>query len=91
MVDSVRTGQGYHTQVDIYDPWIDLAHARHEYGLECLADPPAAGQYAAVVLAVGHRQFVELGEAGIKALGKPGAVLFDVKSILPLGTADLRL
>ena len=91
VVDIVRTLQGYHTQVDIYDPWIDLAHARHEYGLECLADPPAAGQYAAVVLAVGHRQFVELGEAGIKALGKPGAVLFDVKSILPLGTADLRL
>ncbi len=91
VVDIVRTLQGYHTQVDIYDPWIDLAHARHEYGLECLADPPAAGQYAAVVLAVGHRQFVELGEVGIKALGKPGAVLFDVKSILPLGTADLRL
>ena len=91
VVDIVRTLQGYNTQVDVYDPWIDRAEARHEYGLQCLAEPPAAGQYAAVVLAVGHHQFVELGEAGIRALGQPGAVLFDVKSILPLGAADCRL
>ena len=91
VVDIVRTLQGYNTQVDVYDPWIDRAEARNEYGLQCLAEPPAAGQYAAVVLAVGHHQFVELGEAGIRALGQPGAVLFDVKSILPLGAADCRL
>jgi len=56
-----------------------------------LTEMPAAGKYAAIVLAVGHHQFVTLGEAGIKALGQPGAVLFDVKSLLPLGTADGRL
>lgn len=91
VVDIVRTLQGYNTQVDIYDPWIDVAEAEHEYGLHCLAQMPAPGQYAAIVLAVGHQQFVQLGEAGIKALGQPGAVLFDVKSILPLGMADGRL
>lgn len=52
---------------------------------------PAPGQYAAVVLAVGHHQFAALGESGLKALGQPGAVLFDVKSIMPLGEADGRL
>ena len=52
---------------------------------------PAAGQYAAVVLAVSHHQFVALGEVGLKALGQSGAVLFDVKSVLPLGAADGRL
>lgn len=91
VVDIVRTLQGYNTQVDVYDPWISVAEAQHEYGLQCLADMPATGQYAAVVLAVGHQQFVALGEAGIKALGLPGAVLFDVKGILPLGAADGRL
>jgi UDP-N-acetyl-D-galactosamine dehydrogenase len=34
---------------------------------------------------------MRLGEAGIKAWGQPNAVLFDVKSILPLGAADGRL
>ena len=91
VVDIVRTLQGYHTQVDVYDPWIDLREAEHEYGLRCLPELPAAGQYDAIVLAVGHSQFVALGEAGIKALGRSGAVLFDVKSILPLGAADGRL
>jgi UDP-N-acetyl-D-galactosamine dehydrogenase len=40
---------------------------------------------------VSHHQFVEMGAAGIKALGEPGAVVFDVKSILPAGAADGRL
>ncbi len=93
VVDVVRTLQGYNTQVDVYDPWINVAEAQHEYGLQCLAEMPTpdTGQYAAIVLAVGHQQFVALGEAGIKALGQSGAVLFDVKGILPLGAADGRL
>jgi UDP-N-acetyl-D-galactosamine dehydrogenase len=91
VVDIVRTLQGYNTQVDVYDPWINVAEAKHEYGLQCLPELPAPGQYAAVLLAVSHHQFVTLGEQGLKALGQPGAVLFDVKSILPLGAADGRL
>jgi UDP-N-acetyl-D-galactosamine dehydrogenase len=91
VVDIVKALQNYNTQVDVYDPWIDLQEAEHEYGLQCLAQAPAAGQYSAIVLAVGHKQFMTLGEAGIKAWGVSGAVLFDVKSILPLGSADGRL
>ena len=91
VVDIVKALQGYNTQVDVYDPWIDVAEAEHEYGLKCLAQAPAAGQYSAMVLAVGHKQFTELGEQGIKAWGQPNAVLFDVKGILPLGAADGRL
>ena len=91
VVDIVKALQGYNTQVDVYDPWIDVAEAEHEYGLQCLQQEPAKGQYAAIVLAVGHKQFIELGEQGIKAWGQPNAVVFDVKSILPMGTADGRL
>jgi UDP-N-acetyl-D-galactosamine dehydrogenase len=91
VVDIVTTLQGYNTRVDVYDPWINVADAAHEYGLQCLSEPPETGAYDAVVLAVGHHQFVTLGEAGIKAFGKPEAVLFDVKSMFPLGAADGRL
>ena len=91
VVDIVKALRGYNTQVDVYDPWIDIKEAEHEYGLQCLAQAPAPGQYAAIVLAVGHHQFLSLGEEGIKAWGQPGAVLYDVKSILPLGAADGRL
>lgn len=91
VVDIVNALQGYNTRVDIYDPWIDLLEAEHEYGLKCLGEVPVQGRYSAIVLAVGHKQFIELGEQGIKAWGKPNVVLFDVKSILPLGAADGRL
>ncbi|WP_454764689.1 Vi polysaccharide biosynthesis UDP-N-acetylglucosamine C-6 dehydrogenase TviB [Cupriavidus campinensis] len=91
VVDIVRSLRAYNAEVDVFDPWISVADAEHEYGLPCLTDMPKGGAYAAVVLAVGHEQFVAMGEAGIKAFGQPGAVLFDVKGILPLGASDGRL
>ncbi len=91
VVDIVQALRGYNAHVDVYDPWIDVKEAEHEYGLQCLAQMPQGGQYAAIVLAVGHEQFVQLGVEGIKALATPEAVLYDVKSILPLGSADGRL
>lgn len=91
VVDIVEALRDYNTEVDVYDPWVSLEEAAEEYDLRCLPQAPLAGQYSAIILAVGHRQFVEMGEAGIKSWGKDGAVLFDVKSVLPMGTADGRL
>lgn len=91
VVDIVKALKGYNTQVDVYDPWIDIKEAEHEYGLQCLNQAPRQGEYAAIVLAVGHHQFISMGEEGLKAYGQTGAVLYDVKSILPLGAADGRL
>jgi UDP-N-acetyl-D-galactosamine dehydrogenase len=91
VIDIVKALASYNVCVDIYDPWIDVREARHEYGVECLTSAPVTGSYDAIVLAVGHHQFAALGEQGIKAFGKPGAVLFDVKGLLPLGASDGRL
>ena len=91
VVDIVKALKNYNTQVDVYDPWIDIKEAAHEYGLQCLSQAPRSGEYAAIVLAVGHHQFISMGEEGLKAWGQTGAVLYDVKSILPLGAADGRL
>jgi UDP-N-acetyl-D-galactosamine dehydrogenase len=91
VVDLIATLKAYHTQVDVYDPWIDVEEARHEYGLDCLSSPPDQGQYAAIILAVGHRKFIELGVHGVRAFGEPDAVLYDVKGILPADSVDGRL
>jgi len=48
-----------------------------------LVKQPGSGQYDAIVLAVGHRQFAEMGAENIRALGKPDHVLYDVKYLLP--------
>ncbi len=91
VVDIVKTLRGYNTEVDVYDPWIDTDEAMHEYGLACLKEAPLPGSYAAVIVAVAHREFQAMGAQGIQALGIPGAVVFDVKGLLPAGVADGRL
>jgi len=90
VVDVVAEFKSYHANVDIYDPWVSAAEAQHEYGLD-LVDRLENGKYDAIVLAVSHRQFTELGADGIRALGKPGCVLFDVKQTLPRDKVDDRL
>ncbi|MEO7050964.1 MAG: Vi polysaccharide biosynthesis UDP-N-acetylglucosamine C-6 dehydrogenase TviB [Rhodanobacter sp.] len=90
VVDIVQTLRGYSVEVDIFDPWVDATEARHEYGVE-LIDTPAPASYDAIIVAVGHHQFVELGSAGIRAFGKPSSVLYDVKYVLPREAVDGRL
>jgi len=90
VIDIIQELAGYGAGVDVWDPWIDAGEARQEYELELIGGP-APGTYDAVVLAVAHQQFVALGPEAIRAFGKPGSVLFDVKSVLPKAAADLRL
>ncbi len=76
--------------MEVHDPWVAPEEARREYGLELVREPER-GAYDAVILAVAHRQFREMGAEAIRALGRPGAVLFDVKGILPRDQVDERL
>lgn len=90
VVDVVAELRSYGAQVDVHDPWVDPDEARRRCGIELLP-APAAGCYDAIVIAVGHSPFRALGAAGIRALGKPHCVLFDVKHVLPRETVDDRL
>lgn len=91
VVDIVKEFQEYNAKVDIFDPWADLDEARHEYGYDLLSKLPSDKKYDAVILTVGHKEFRELGAAGIKALCKPNHVIFDVKYVLPKDAVDARL
>ena len=90
VIDIVRELTDFGVTVDVCDPWIAPEAARAEHGIDLVA-APATGAYDGIVLAVAHRQFVELGAEAIRAFGSPGAVLFDVKAMLPAGASDLRL
>ncbi|WAC65045.1 nucleotide sugar dehydrogenase [Pseudoxanthomonas sp. SL93] len=87
VIDIVDELRSYNARVDVHDPWVSRDEARTEYGLELLPQPVAGG-YDAVIVAVAHREFVALGTDGIRALGKPQAVVFDVKRALPRDGAD---
>ena len=90
VVDIVNELREYTVDVDVHDPWVDAVEAQHEYGITPVGEP-RQGQYDAIVLAVAHRQFAEMGASAIRALGKPQHVLYDLKYILPADQSDLRL
>ncbi|WP_180065152.1 Vi polysaccharide biosynthesis UDP-N-acetylglucosamine C-6 dehydrogenase TviB [Acinetobacter sp. YH16037] len=90
IIDIVKELQEYHIDADVYDPWVDGAEAEHEYGIS----PVQAlenGKYDAVILAVAHHQFKDMGVDAIRALGKADHVLYDLKYVLSQAESDLRL
>lgn len=90
VLDVVASLEAAGACVDVHDPWADSALAREEFGID-LVDVPEAGTYDAIVLAVAHAQFKSMDAAAIRALGKPGAVVYDVKSVWPRDAVDDRL
>jgi UDP-N-acetyl-D-galactosamine dehydrogenase len=90
VVDILEELAGYNIVADVFDPWVDAAEARREYGVTPVAQPPRGG-YDATILAVAHEQFRRMGPDEIRAFGKPEHVLYDLKYVLPRHAADLRL
>ena len=90
IVDILKELGEYSMDVDVYDPWVDPAEADHEYGITPVKSPEK-GAYDAIILAVSHHQFVTLGAEGIRALGKPQHVLYDLKYVLTADQSDIRL
>ena len=90
VVDIVKELQEYNIQVDVYDPWVSVQEAQHEYAITPVQTPQPAA-YDAVILAVAHQQFKAMGVENIRALGKAEHVLYDLKYLLSAESSDLRL
>jgi len=90
VIDVVKELKEFGCQVDITDCWADSAQAEHEYGVSLTAQPEKGG-YDGVVLAVPHREYAAMSVGDLRGYMKQGGILYDLKGVLPLGEADLRL
>jgi UDP-N-acetyl-D-glucosamine/UDP-N-acetyl-D-galactosamine dehydrogenase len=90
VIDIVNELKHFDATVDVYDPWIDAEAAYHEYGVRPIK-APKAGAYDAVLIAVGHKQFREMGARQMRALAKKNHVLYDVKYLFAADQTDGRL
>jgi UDP-N-acetyl-D-glucosamine/UDP-N-acetyl-D-galactosamine dehydrogenase len=79
VVDVIRELKGYSVNVDVEDPYSDSDEIYKEYGFR-LTDR-VDGHYDAIIVAVSHKQYVELDEAYFKTLAADKAILVDVKGI----------
>jgi UDP-N-acetyl-D-galactosamine dehydrogenase len=89
--DVIAGFRDLNVEVDVWDPWAGAAVIGEEFGITPLRGEPEGGEYDAIILAVGHREFANMGPERIRRFGKPGAVLFDVKGVFPKEAADGRL
>ncbi|VCU61323.1 UDP-glucose dehydrogenase [Tritonibacter mobilis] len=90
VVDVIDGLRDFGVAVDVYDPHANPDEARKEYGLE-LIDTPQPATYDGMILAVAHQEFREMGAKALRSFGKAGALLYDLKYVLPATDADLRL
>jgi UDP-N-acetyl-D-galactosamine dehydrogenase len=71
-------------KVTVHDPLADAAEAAHEYEVE-LAQRELQGQYDLVLLAVPHREYLDLGAEGLRKHVAEGGTLADLKNALKGG------
>ncbi|RLU05624.1 Vi polysaccharide biosynthesis UDP-N-acetylglucosamine C-6 dehydrogenase TviB [Pseudomonas prosekii] len=90
IVDIIRELAEYNIAVDVYDPWVSVEEAEHEYGVTPISFP-ADNAYDGVLIAVAHNEFRDLGAVKIRAFGKSEHVLYDLKYLLTSAESDIRL
>lgn len=90
VIDVVNELKDFGCQVDVTDCWANNEEAEHEYGIS-LVSQPEQGKYDAVFLAVPHREYARMTAEELRLYTNSNGVLFDLKGVLPLGQADLRL
>jgi UDP-N-acetyl-D-galactosamine dehydrogenase len=86
VIDIYNELRNFDINIEVYDPWVNSQEVKHDYNIEILNSFPK-GNYAAVILAVAHKEFLDMD---IKSLS-PNGVIFDVKGVLPKEIVNARL
>ena len=79
--DIVHELRAFGIEPRLHDPYAGAEEARHEYGLGLSRLEDLEG-LDALILAVAHKQYLDLGAEALARRVNPGGVLIDVKSAL---------
>lgn len=90
VIEIVEELTNCHANVDVYDTWADKNQARQFFNLE-LIDSLKNNYYDAILLAVSHKEFIQMKEAGLRELLNNKGIIFDIKGMLPSKSVDERL
>jgi len=79
VVDVVRELQSYSVNVDAIDPHASKEEVKEEYGYEIVNKP--SGKYDAVILAVQHKDYLNLTEDYFKSILIDNGLFVDLKGV----------
>ncbi len=90
VIDVIRGLEKYGANVDVHDPWANATECRRQHGVNLVRELDSK-RYDAVVVAVAHREFRDLGAAGMRRLCKKNHVLYDIKHVCKASEVHGRL
>jgi UDP-N-acetyl-D-galactosamine dehydrogenase len=79
VADVVKELKSYGVKVDIVDPHASSKELKHEYGFGLIKTPNK--KYDAIIVAVNHKEYLNLTEKDFTLLGTKGVILVDIKGI----------
>jgi len=80
VVDLIRELEDYSLTIDVIDPHASVRDVKHEYDIDLKREPE--GMYDAVIVAVGHKEYVEMDADDLKNLSRNDVMVFDIKGVL---------
>lgn len=79
VVSLVKELQDYYMQVDVVDPYASSEELEHEYGLSLTTK--ISNDYDCIILAVKHKEYLNLDEQYFQSISSEQAILVDIKGI----------
>ena len=76
--------------LDLYDPWAISEEIQSLYGIKPIKDL-IPNSYDAIILAVAHNNFKDMGSEFINKLGKKNHIVYDLKYLFSKKETSLRL
>ena len=83
-----REMEEFGCEVDYLDPWADATEVMHEYGVKLIPSVDPKRNYHAIIACVAHDEFADFVFTRYKM---QGAIVYDVKGVLPRDVSDARL
>ena len=80
VVDLVRELMDFSIQVHVVDPHGNPNELAHEYGISLIDKP--LGDYDIIVMAVGHKEYIQMSVTDFEKLSKDELYMFDIKGVL---------
>jgi UDP-N-acetyl-D-glucosamine/UDP-N-acetyl-D-galactosamine dehydrogenase len=80
VVDVIAEITDFGLKVDVIDPGASAHEVKEEYGIVLEKEP--TGKYDAVILAVSHKEYLDLGENYFSSLLSDRGIIVDVKGVL---------
>ena len=90
VIDIINELDDYKLNIDVHDPHCDADEANNKYGIE-LKEDLLDDSYDAIIIAVAHSKYIELGISPIKSKAKTNSIIFDLKNLFNKKDTDLRL